>query len=595
MRLLYIATAMTSVGLLAACGGSPSDSPAPAPAPSTPASITLTGVVAEGAALAGATVTAKCATGTGTATSDSAGGYTLSITNGALPCVLEATSSDAATVLHSVATATTGSTAATANITTLTELLVAQLTGQNPTAYMAGVSTASLSTTVTAATVSTAQAGVVNTLTAAGIDTTAIGNMVSGPLVAASTGTTGNAYDLVLDNLSAALTTSGTSFSQLVATVVTSSPAAPAPTAGTSTEASDLPAALLLKPQASNCPALRSGSYRVVKVAPSVATGANDAVTAVQTMNFDATTLTATFGADDTWVWTAGSHACQFQAENADIVVSPSGVIVARALVGVDDDTTSDGGKFRMLIGVPAQSITVAELAGTWNMIGWEAQTGSVREANSGISVVDGSGHTTGSKCFIDPMNTAEVSCSPETDLPTYSVHAEGGFTITHGDPSDVWSMRAFAYKAGNGELMMVWLNAQGELLLSTKYRTLSLPTEGSVSTSWNIAITDAGVAGDVLSTTTNTIASINGNTVTRHSQSGTSTVSVPQQMAYNSPRNGFLRRTPETVTASDGSSATVREGYFLRLAGMGLTAYALPDNIAGTATNARFGLSIAQ
>lgn len=597
MRLLHIATAMTSVGLLAACGGSPSDSPAPAPAPSTPASITLTGVVAKGAALAGAAVTTKCATGTGTATSSSTGGYTITITGGVLPCVLEATSSDAATVLHSVATATAGSTAATANITTLTELLVAELAGQNPTAYMAGLSTASLSTTVTTATVSTAQAGVVSTLTAAGIDTSAIGNMVSGTLVAASTGTTGNAYDLVLDNLLASLTASGTSFSQLVETVAASSPKAPAPTPGTSTAASDLPAALLLKPQASNCAALRSADYRLLKIAPSLTTGAADPVTAVVSMSFDATTLTATFGPGDTQTLTAAGN-CQYTTpDGGDVVVSPAGVIVVRNLVGTDDDTTSDGGKVRMLIAVPVQSIAVSELEGDWNLLGWDFESAGVQAPNAGVIHVNASGAMTSSKCFADALNTAAASCTPEpAPLPVFSAHAEGGFTLASNNPSDVWSSRFFAYRAGNGALMLVGLDAQGELSIGTKVQTLSLPPVGRVTTSWNIDISSAAVANP-LSTTTNTITSANVDTgiVTRNSQSGTSTFTVPQQMAYNTPRAGLLRRTPETVTASDGSSATVREGYFLSLTGLGLTAYVLPDTIAGTNTNARFGMSVLQ
>jgi len=594
MRLLHIATAMTSVGLLAACGGSPSDSPAPAPAPGTPASITLTGVVAKGAALASAVVTTKCATGTGTATSSSTGGYTITITGGVLPCVLEATSSDAATVLHSVATATAGSTAATANITTLTELLVAELAGQNPTAYMAGLSTASLSTTVTTATVSTAQAGVVSTLTAAGIDTSAIGNMVSGTLVAASTGTTGNAYDLVLDNLLASLTAGGTSFSQLVDTMVLSSPNAPS---GGSTGVATLPPALLLKPQASNCAALRSADYRLLKIAPSLTTGAADPVTAAVTMSFDATTLTATFGPNDTQTLTAAGN-CQYTTpDGGDVVVSPSGVIVVRTFVGADDDTTSDGGKVRMLIAVPVQSIAVAELEGDWNLLDWDFESAGVQAPHADVIHVNASGAVTSSKCNADALNTAAASCTSEsTPLPVFSAHAEGGFTLASNNTSDVWSSRFFAYKAGNGALMLVGLDAQGELSIGTKVQTLSLPSIGRVTTSWNIAISSATVA-DALSTTTNTITGANVDTgiVTRNSQNGTSTFTVPQQMAYNTPRAGLLRRTPETVTASDGSSATVREGYFLSMPALGLTAYVLPDNIAGAGNNARFGMSVNQ
>jgi len=591
MRLLHIATAMTSVGLLAACGGSPSDSPAPAPAPGAPASITLTGVVATGAAMADAAVSAKCATGTGTATSSSTGSYTLSITGGALPCVLEATSSDAAKVLHSVATATAGSTEATANITPLTELLVAQMTGQDPAGYMAGVSASALSVSVTASAVTTAQTALLTMLTAAGLDTAAIGNMVSDPLVAASGGTAGNAHDVVLDNLAATLATAGTALPEFSATVASSSP-----NAGTAQgNASMLPPELLASPKAASCDALRSTSYRIVKVSPSVTIGDDAPVTATQTMTFDAATLTANFGPGDDWVWTATAQSCQYTAaDGTEIVVSPSGVIVARAFVGADDDTVSAGGRYRMLLGMPSQTIPVAQLEGTWNMLGWDIEDSGLHAPNAGITSINASGQVTSAKCFGDALNTAEASCTIEaTPQPVFTAHEGGGFNVTSTDSSDPWSLRAFVYKAGNGEKMMVWLNAQGEISFATRQRVAPLPTQGNVSTGWNVQLNASNTAADVLSTTTNTISSINGNTVTRQSQSNGSSVSVPQQMVFNSPRDGMTRRLPETVTASDGSSATVRELYSIRLTGFGMSAYALPSTLTLPNSNARFGVSV--
>jgi hypothetical protein len=591
MRLLHIATAMTSVGLLAACGGSPGDSPAPAPAPGTPASITLTGVVATGAALADAAVSAKCATGTGTATSSSTGSYTLSITGGALPCVLEATSSDAATMLHSVATATAGSTEATANITPLTELLVAQMTGQDPADYMAGVSASALSVSVTASAVTTAQTALLTMLTAAGLDTAAIGNMVSDPLVAASGGTAGNAHDLVLDSLAATLATAGTTLPEFSATVASSSPNAGTPQGN----ASMLPPELLASPKAASCDALRSTSYRILKISPSVTTDDSDPVTATQTMTFDATTLTANFGPGDDWVWTATDQRCQYTAaDGTEIVVSPSGVIVARAFIGADDDTVSLGNRYRMLLGMPSQTIPVAQLEGTWNMLGWDIEDSGLHAPNAGITSINASGQITNSRCFGDALNTVEASCTIDaTPQPVFTAHEGGGFNVISTDSSDPWSLRAFVYKAGNGEKMMVWLNAQGELSFSTRQRVAPLPTQGNVSTGWNVQLNAGNTAADVLSTTTNTISSINGNTVTRQSQSNGSSVSVPQQMVFNSPRDGMTRRLPETVTASDGSSATVRELYSIRLTGFGMSAYALPSTLALPSSNARFGVSV--
>lgn len=91
MRFHSLAAALAGAGLLAACGGS-TDSPAASPT----GPITLTGVVAKGAALVSASVTAKCAVDGSAApaiTTDT-GSYTITIAAGALPCVLEATSTD---------------------------------------------------------------------------------------------------------------------------------------------------------------------------------------------------------------------------------------------------------------------------------------------------------------------------------------------------------------------------------------------------------------------------------------------------------------------------------------------------------------------
>ena len=110
---------------LVGCGGGGS-----APATGTTSTpLTLTGTAATGAALAGRPVDAKCATGTGTATSATAGTYTISVTDGVLPCALRITAADG-TVLYSVASGAGSS--AVANINPVTHLVVAALTGADP-------------------------------------------------------------------------------------------------------------------------------------------------------------------------------------------------------------------------------------------------------------------------------------------------------------------------------------------------------------------------------------------------------------------------------------------------------------------------------
>ena len=588
MRLLSLATAMASAGLLAACGGSSGGgAAAPAPAPAAPTTLTLTGVVAKGAALTGASVTAKCATGTGSATSSGTGGYTLTITGGALPCVLEATASDASLVLHSVATGSADS--ATANITTLTELLVAQLSGQNPADYMASLDTSTLAAAVTTTAVNTAQTAVVSTLTAAGVDASSIGNMVTGTLAAG----TGAGYDGVLDSLQAAITSAGTTLAELTTTVATTAAGStPSTTPAATPDTNSLPADLLLRPQASNCAAVRGTTYRALQFKPSDTTNANDAVTTTDTFVFDTATLTATYsdGSSETWT-AAGTCLYTLDGGQSTITVSPAGVMVGRMW-------NANTSNYRMGMAFPAQTQAVATLEGSWNMLGWENNNNLSWAVNAGTFAVNSAGALTSAKCFEETISTVESACTTSTTLlPVFSANANGGFDLTSTDSTDVWKDRVFAYRPGNGDLMLVMLNAKGQVNLATKVRTLGVPTVGEATTAWNIAVNANLLAGDALSANINTILSSNADTgaFTRTSQNVGNPQTFTQSLANNVARNGYTHRTAEAVVASDGATVNVREMYSLKLRGTGLTAYYLPNSSTGNTSNARLGLSIKQ
>lgn len=125
--------AVASAALVASCGGGGGGGDA------TPAAsgVVISGTAATGAALASAPVGVRCATGSGTATTDAAGTYSVTVTGGVLPCLIEVTGTvNGNTVaLHSVAeagTATGATTTARANVTTVSELIVASLLGRLP-------------------------------------------------------------------------------------------------------------------------------------------------------------------------------------------------------------------------------------------------------------------------------------------------------------------------------------------------------------------------------------------------------------------------------------------------------------------------------
>ena len=591
MQHRLLALALASAGLLSACGGGSDGSgetPAPPPSGGTPTPVTLVGVVAKGAALGGAAVTATCATGGGSATTDAAGAYSLSLgTSGALPCVLSAASSDGTTHLHSVATTST------ANITPLTELLVAQLTGEDPATFAAGATGSALSSTITTSAVAAAQNVVVSTLTSAGVDTSAITDFVTGTLVAASGSTSGNSYDQALEALNTQLTTAGTTLSELTTTVATTSAAASgSSSSGSSGNSSLLPPELLLATKASNCSTLATGNYRVIELAPSVTTGDTDPVTATAVLHIDAATLTVNNAAtpNDTWTWTAAGN-CHYTApDGSDIVVAPSGVIVARAYVDTDDDSvnTSARGSFRMVIGLPEQQHTPSELEGSWN--GLFAWMNAGHYSSSAISVsIDANGAVTHVLCANDEeTGTPTASCTTSTtDLPVFSANAEGGFDLASTSTSDVWKDRVFAFRSGSGDLMLLDISPDGSWFVMSRGRTLSLPALNSTSANWSL-LTDTTGVGLALSGSTHVVTAVDASTgtYTRDTTDQASSSVTTQTLAINAPRDGYTHRL---------ASSGVRESWFMGLKGMGLTGLYLVNSSTSGTSNARFGLSVQQ
>ena len=102
-----------------------------------PVSLSLTGVAATGLAIPSANVSVKCQTGTGSATTTASGSYSVAISGGVLPCMLEVINPADNTKIHSVATGS--GTSAVANLTPITELVAARLLRQDPALDAASV------------------------------------------------------------------------------------------------------------------------------------------------------------------------------------------------------------------------------------------------------------------------------------------------------------------------------------------------------------------------------------------------------------------------------------------------------------------------
>ncbi len=609
--------AALSAAALVACGDSGSDAdlgggsggaapttPTAPASPSTPAALSISGVAAKGAALAGAAVEARCASGSGSATAQAGGSYRVDIDGGVLPCVLKATSSDGADTFHSLASGSGSS--ASSNITPLSELLIAQLTGQTPATFYADAATndGALGGTVTAAKIEAASKAVIETLRAAGVDTSAMTDIVSGHLAAG----TGAGYDGVLDTLGAALASHGSSLAELAATVAaTAAAAAPgAPASGSGSDkvsTSLLPAALLLKPKATHCAALRSADYRFIVVKPSAATNATDALTTLGKGTMDvAAAAGPTWSFDDGQaVLTAvAGEPCRYAVSGTDnlsgeLVVAPSGIAVARLQNTWTSGESQADTNPRMVIAMPLQQIPAAELAGDWNTLGWTAESATTSSVDPVLISVAADGKVS-IRCDGSPPAAPMSECAgSDGPYAGFSAHADGGLELTIDAPDEVWKERAFAYRAGNGQMVIVMLGADGTLHFMTRERTLTLPPVGDASKVWNVQISASRLAHETVSANAFEVTAVDAasSSYTRRVTNSASGPSFTQTLSLNDARDGWSHRAAGSTSASDGSPVTIREMYAIKL-GVGLSAYWLPaNNQAGN--NARFGLSVTQ
>jgi hypothetical protein len=560
------AACVASALALVACGGS-SSSPA-AGTPSTAASLTLSGTAATGAAIAGRLVEARCNGGTGSATSGDDGHYEMPLAAGALPCVLRVTTSDG-TVLHTLAIGS-GATAQ-ANLTPVSEMVVARLTGGAPAAYYNAFDAAAAAA-LTDAQVQAAVSATVAALKNNGIDLGSVGNVLSAALVAAHGTTPGNPFDELLGQLQTALAARDTTLAALVGALAKSSPAAPA--ASLSADPS-LPADTLLSPAAANCKALRSGRYRVVvNDDPNTVPGGTDVATEV--VSVDAPRLQVTNSNGEVATFTEAGPCRYTGPQGGGITVTPAGVVVAQF----------DAPPYRGALLFPEQSHDVAELAGEWNSIGLDRTTdnGPVHVTTATL-VRDAAGRLGGGQ-FCDGV-VSGCATFDATNLPdiTISANPAGGFDVVN--TTDGWRDRLFAYRAGGGELMLVQLAPGGHLGFSTRKVARAMPTVGDISQGWQIRLVPnatppyytAPAAISQFESTVSALDAANQRFERQAVSDFTANVTRPETVAINAPRDGYTHRLPASVVDSSGATVNVGEWVALQLRGMGLAPVGVASN----------------
>ena len=567
-------SALVAATLVAACGGG-SDAPPPPPPPPA-ATLSLQGTAATGAAISGAAVTAKCNGGTGTATSAANGTYAIALTAGTLPCALKVAA--AGGDLQSVV-AGSGATAS-ANITPITQLIVANLAGKDPATYFSAFAASDI-TALTSSAVDGAQAKVVSVLKNNGVDASTLGNLITGSLVAANGSTAGNALDQILDTLKTKLSTSGVTLAQLVTTMLQ--------TVTTATPSSDVLVAVdvALQPKAASCAALRSGSYRVV--VPTVGTigSFGSQSTDLVSVNVTALTVTSLTGNPVTLTPMAGSP-CRFTTSGGgDIVVSQSGALGIK---------TGDG---YFGFGFPEQTIALADLAGNWNFLGFDRGN---RTDPLGPTSITASVSSVGVVAFTSLCADAKTCVTTGLPSPPLTVNtAGGGYDINF---SATEKSRLFAFRAGGGELLLVGVGEDGTWTIGTHLRTNPLPAVGAVNLFWNVEATNAlvgttyGPTGLAITDGSNTIMSADSandfftrNNVTNFTGPITRPETIYANKVAGTARQGYRWRQPATgVINSAGATVNVPEFIQIPLRGMGLTATVSPNaNVAAS----RYGLSV--
>jgi hypothetical protein len=173
---------------------------------SAPAAATLAGTAATGAPIVGGVVTVKCATGNATdPATDNDGAWQVPLAGLTLPCAVEVSGGNlpVGQTLASVALQ-----AGTVNITPLTDLIVANLAGQSPATWFAGLNANAIQQITTNA-VNTAMGNVRGALGLAAL------NGVD-PLTVGFNAVSGNAHDDILEALKLALTAAGTTYPDLL-------------------------------------------------------------------------------------------------------------------------------------------------------------------------------------------------------------------------------------------------------------------------------------------------------------------------------------------------------------------------------------------
>lgn len=540
--------ALVSLALLAACGGGGGGGDTTPVPPVTPATLQISGTAAIGKALAAAAVDARCGSGSGTATTAADGSFSVPVAGGSLPCMLRVTSGG--TVLHAVANGTGA--AATANISPLTELVLAQAASGQPADLFANFD-ATAQSKVTAAALSTATAAVATALQGT-IDLAGV-NPFTDRLVAATAGAPGNALDGKLDVLASTLGAAKLTLADVAKALTSSGASAGKVLAGH------------LKPAAATCASLHSGDY--VEIDP---VGGSTKLITIDAVALTSRQTGVPPAASDTAnaAVPVEGRPCHFRTNGGqeDVVVGSAGVMLNRFV----DDTS---GLPRAALILPRQGTTLADMAGTWNTVEF------IREASGYVSSYAQASFTAAGAISVQDCLYLQP-CGGSLQQVQLSQRTDGGYDVTgNGDNST----RLYAFRSLIGEMIFVSIGSTGNLIVGSKVAAAVLPRAGDISTYWDLTLNVQGTAS-ALTADVRSITAVD--TAAATFSRGAGYGGVVDTFQVNSPRTGLRTRAASTCKTTAGTAVNCAGLISMPLAGMGMAVYG--SAVSGTSF---YGFSI--
>jgi hypothetical protein len=290
----------------------------------------------------------------------------------------------------------------------------------------------------------------------------------------------------------------------------------------------------------------------------------------------DATTLKIN-SANGTATSLTANGACRYKGSTgtdgdpADAIISQAGVMLA---------TSTIGGVKRYGIGFPEQSLTLADLAGEYNLLQAEPNQGVV--AGNGLTFrLNADGAIESAVC--QPSEVLARTCTPLSGpFPKLSANTAGGFTMSSVDPADPWTDRWFAYRSGSGDVMLMWIGQGGTFGFASPKVARTLPSLGA-SRAWNASmdmerVASATTFGETSYLTKSVNATTDSYLRTVRNPLLTTDDSHDQTIQHNWPRTGWTHLAAGSSLTPSGTSVSFREWVNLRLLGTGLSVtYTVP------------------